>query len=322
MQRVFQLIREEGILAYLVGTQPGSPNASVFARRTHNIGQLEAVHIHTWPVDFFGDRRIAISSSVPGSSERRTAVYELARDEASDFGLRVLPDFDLYEDLESGKAKRVDLRVKLYSGYHQNENHVAEVEASYSDEVSALFGDLFPNSKNGRDVVSFESIERYDAFKEYIQNMGRQSSMKHSCFKWMSFWSSDSTARSSLACLTDYLDSKTSERELNRYRFIDGVPHGDLKIPLHKDFGLVLADREAWRRAKNDCLTEYSIQKVDENFYPIFMDGDWDYPSIPIRASLNDVASKKPVSRELTVADVWNALCPKAVNLARVSTQC
>ena len=315
MQRVFQLLKEEGVLAYIVGTQPGSPNAGNAVRRTHNIGQLEAIHIHTWPVDFFGDRRIAISSSVPGSSDRRTAIYELARDEKSESGVKVLPDFDLYEDLESGKAKRVDLRVKLYSGYHKDDNKRVDFEGSYSDEVSALFGDLFPNSKNGRDVVSFESIERYDAFKEYIQNMGTAKLDETLLFQVDEFWNSDSSARGSLARLTDFLDSKAMDGNAKRTRFIDEVPQGDFKIPLHKDFGMILADREAWRRAKDYNLTEYTFEKSGKEFYPFFSNTNWDYPSIPLTSSLKDEGSGAVDSRFLTVSDVWNALCPKGSEL-------
>jgi KaiC/GvpD/RAD55 family RecA-like ATPase len=315
MQRVFQLLKEEGVLAYLVGTQPGSPNANAAVRRTHNIGQLEAIHIHTWPVDFFGDRRIAISSSVPGSGDRRRSIYELARDDASAFGVRILPDFDLYEDLESGKAKRVDLRVKLYSGFHKDDDKKIELDSSYSDQVSALFGDLFPSSKNGREIVSFESIERYDAFKEYIQNMGTSRLDETLLFQVDEFWNSDSSAPGALACMTDFLNLEPKNAGQNRSRFTDGVPYGDCKIPLHKDFGLILADREAWRQAKDSQLSEYFLGQLGREQYPMYMGLGFDYPSIPGNAfqASAKVTGQAP---NVKVADVWNSLCANGCELS------
>ncbi|XZE33745.1 RAD55 family ATPase [Pirellulaceae bacterium SH501] len=315
MQRVFQLLKEEGVLAYLVGTQPGSPNANTAVQRTHNIGQLEAIHIHTWPVDFFGDRRIAISSSVPGSGDRRRAIYELARDDASAFGIKILPDFDLYEDLESGKAKRVDLRVKLYSGFHKEDEKKFELDSSYNDQVSALFGDLFPSSKNGRDIVSFEDIERYDAFKEYIQNMGTSRLDETLLFQVDEFWNSDSSAPGALACMEDFLNLESKNAGPNRSRFTDGVPFGDCKIPLHKDFGLILADREAWRRAKDSQLSEYFLGQLGMKQYPMYMGLGFDYPSIPgsvFQASAK-VTGQAP---NVKVADVWNSLCAQGCELS------
>ena len=316
LQRVFQLLREEMVLAHIVGTQPGSPSASSGLLRAHNIGQLEAIHLHTWPVDFFGDRKIAVTSSLPGSGDRRTSIYELARDTESncDYRVKILKDFELYEDLESGKAKRVDLRVKLYSGFHAALDAAPASTATYSQEVSALFGDLFPNSKNGREVVSFENIERYDAFKEYIQNMEPSRLDETLVFQVDEFWNVQSGSEANLADLSGYLTTAQKQQSgIKRDWFEDGVPNGNTKVPLHKDFGLLLADQSAWFRAMNCEIEGYFWCKNESAIYPWFIASQTDYSSMPALKN-GGVFGIGPgnagyLSRPILVSDVWNALC-------------
>ena len=331
MHRVFQLIREEKILAHIVSTQPGSPSNSSRTNRVNNIGQVEAIHLHTWPVDFFGDRRIAITSSVPGSSDRRSAIYELVRDEGNpEFGYKVSEDFDIYEDLESGKAKRIDLRVKLYGGFDNKRDISDNSSEDYSGEVSALFGDLYPNSRNNRDVVSFESVDRYDAFKDYIQSMEFSKLDETLVFQVDEFWNSDNSYRASnLANLSDYLNKPpkyaVNQNLMNRDLFEpEIIPTGDCKIPLHKDFGLILADRDSWYKAQ-DREIEYDWIEYKTNNrriqYPAVPVGHIAFDSIPIHEipiafdlfQKEDFASVASGNRRgsVTVKDVWNAMCVK-----------
>jgi hypothetical protein len=334
MYRVFQLIREENILAHIVSTQPGSPSNSSRTNRANNIGQIEAIHLHTWPVDFFGDRRIAITSSVPGSADRRSAIYELIRDENNpEYGYRVSEDFDIYEDLESGKAKRVDLRVKLYGGFDAKLDFKDNSTEHYSGEVSALFGDLYPNSKNNRDVVSFESVDRYDAFKEYIQSMEFAKLDETLVFQVDEFWNSDNSSESSnpansnLANISDYLNKATkgfSSQIKNKDLFEDGIiPQGDCKIPLHKDFGLILADKDSWYKAQDLKIEGYEWTSVTtgnrKKWYPKVKIDRIDIDSIPLHEihynPRKDLADFGADGESMTVKDVWNALCVRGDEL-------
>ncbi|MFN6303301.1 MAG: hypothetical protein ACK6AT_11045 [Planctomycetota bacterium] len=328
MHRVFQLIREENILAHIVSTQPGSPSNSSRTNRANNIGQIEAIHLHTWPVDFFGDRRIAITSSVPGSADRRSAIYELIRDENNpEYGYRVSEDFDIYEDLESGKAKRVDLRVKLYGGFDAKLDFKDNSTEDYSGEVSALFGDLYPNSKNNRDVVSFESVDRYDSFKEYIQSMEFAKLDETLVFQVDEFWNSDNSsvssnrANSNLANISDYLNKATkgfSSQIKNKDLFEDGIiPQGNCKIPLHKDFGLILADKDSWYKAQDLIIEGYEWTSVttgnEKKRYPKVKIDSIDIDSIPLHeiqhALKKELIDSESDNESMTVKDVWNALC-------------
>ena len=342
MHRVFQLIREENILAHIVSTQPGSPSNSSRANRANNIAQVEAIHLHTWPVDFFGDRRIAITSSVPGSAERRSTIYELIREEGNpEYGFKVSEDFDIYEDLETGKARRVDLRVKLYGGFDSKLDQKNNTAEGYSSEVSALFGDLYPNSKNNRDVVSFESVERYSAFKDYIQSMEFAKLDETLVFQVDEFWNSGNSKESSnLANLDDYLNKIPKDalklNIANKDFFESGiVSQGGCKVPLHKDFGLILADRESWYKAQ-DREIEYVWREIEvackKRLYPAIYIGDLDFDSIPMMELVNvakSISNGPFVSVELAdrsekkikIKDVWNALCIKGDELGGIDTR-
>jgi hypothetical protein len=333
MHRVFQLIREENILAHIVSTQPGSPSNSSRTNRANNIAQVEAIHLHTWPVDFFGDRRIAITSSVPGSAERRSTIYELIREEGNpEYGFKVSEDFDIYEDLETGKARRVDLRVKLYGGFDSKLDQKNDTAEDYSSEVFALFGDLYPNSKNNRDVVSFESVERYNAFKDYIQSMEFAKLDETLVFQVDEFWNSGNSKESSnLANLDDYLNKipkdALNSNLANKDLFENGiVSSGGCKVPLHKDFGLILADRESWYKAQ-DREIEYEWREIEvaqkKRLYPAIPISGLDFDSIPMMELENVLNLRKKNSPaigdhigdkstiKIKIKDVWNALCIK-----------
>lgn len=297
LQSLFRLIQEEGVSAFIVSTQDGSPNSAGRGDEPNELADLEVKKIFTWPVDFFGGRRIAVTTSRASTSQNRTLVYELLRD-VEDLGnhykLKVDRHFAVYRDLEKGTPQRIDLKVRLWSGDHaESERHLAEGD-DYSREVSTLFGDLFPNSAETGEVVRFENIERYEGFKEYIQTLER-SELNHTLvFQVDEFWTVEPD-RNVLADLTEFLDDVTAtwvpENECwkkNDDRDHEGEfqPHyepenrrkpaewkrrqcfsevalksaavgsdnsGDAgetgpigRIPLHRDFGFILADRNAW----------------------------------------------------------------------------
>lgn len=242
LQRIFRLLHDEGVLAMIISTQPGSPNAQLDLAHEHNVLRLEARRLHCWPVDFYGGRRVALTSSIASRGGISEHVHELRRIDDTNHRLSISEDFSAYKDLESGQAKPIQLRVKLYSDYHANE----KVETStYADDVSSLFGDLYPSGDASANVVSFESIDRYEGFKEYVGNL-HGSKLDHSLvFQVDEFWKQSDAVYAHLAELIGGQGSNS---------FLPEYSNEDSRVPLHRDFGMVLLDEEAWRSAWEDVI--------------------------------------------------------------------
>lgn len=322
LQAVLSVLREEGVLAMIVSTQPGSPTAINSFNRKHDLTRIEATSIHCWPVNFFGDRRIAVSTSIPGKDGRRTSVAEIGRFNGSQFRLEIKDDFDFYEDLESGKAKRVKLKVKLYSGFDDAGDRLIPSSSTYGGEVSALFGDLFSRSESRDDVVSFESTSSYDSFKEYIQNLDRGQLDETLVFQVDEFWSGNE-GNSSFAIFRDKIfenikidvdsfpdsvfNKSSDEKDQNSEQNL-------LRVPLHKDFGLLLADRASWYQFRKLPVGDYFFATTKQNHKVVQSGADpkeYDYTSMVLDPELNsnpEVDEDKP-RIPVTVEDVWNSLC-------------
>jgi KaiC/GvpD/RAD55 family RecA-like ATPase len=344
LQSVFALLRNEGVLGLIVATQPGSPAANDESTRKHDITRMEATRIHCWPVNFFGDRRIAVCTSVPGRDGRRTSIAELGKYNGSEYKLEIGNDFDFYEDLESGRARRVKLKVKLYSGFDDTDEHFMQPSSTYSGEVSALFGDLYSRNETRDDVVSFEGINSYDSFKEYIQNLDRGQLDETLVFQVDEFWSGQSISAPFATIRNEFAD----EREIDTDGFsesnkVGSIPSQLFRVPLHKDFGLLLADRAAWYKARDIAIDENCLVSDGEHIIAMTGGLDPDFSSMlapadesPLqklqsygtdkgkdklremiaeaKASESKAAAEgkqKPDSpvKKLTVGDVWNAMC-------------
>ena len=322
LQAVFTLLRDEGVYAMIVATQPGSPAAVDVPNRRHDLTRMEATRIHTWPVNFFGDRRIAICTSVPGKDGRRTSVAELSRYNGSEHRLQIKTVFDFYEDLESGKARRVKLKVKLYSANEDGDGRVIPNANTYSSEVSALFGDLFSRPETADEVVSFESIKGYDSFKEYIQNLDWAQLDETLVIQVDEFWKGQSAAVPFAKLGLGF--AKSLEIDKGSFPdFSDAVQPE--RIPLHKDFGIILADRASWYKAKDLEVGDYRLFRARDSVLPLNGPGfDPSLVLIPTKenaaarnlwslldepAGDDEVGEAIVVSKPLRVGHVWNALC-------------
>ncbi len=340
LHALVRLLQREGVLAHLVSTQSGSPRltiepeAEVLQREiSHDISRLEVRRIHTWPVDFFGGRRIACTTSLSSSSKNQTSVFELQRDSDRHFKLDIDRHFSLFEDLESGKAKRVDLRVKLYSGFQQVDASAVEDSYSYRGEVSALLGDIFPNSDPHEEVVEFESVERYNGFKEYVQHIGGSQLGETLVFSSDEFWvcgdeETDEVESNPFADLSLFLNSKPRGGNKNRKEQFEAnllpTSSPQNRVPLHKDFGIILADRNAWWRARNLTVGDLGFMNpktanLDGNrdiWYPYNQDEGIDFASVPWPKDLSDQRFSQILPQEklavddyIRVGHVWNCLC-------------
>ena len=323
---VISVLREEGVLAMIIGTQPGAPSFSQSVQRVHDISQLEGTRLHCWPVDFFGQRKIALASSRPGNEDGTPAIYELRRGETN-YNFNLEPNFDVYEDIASGKARRVELELKLYSGRHEKQAEDWSLTEIYNHEVRALFGNLFPSAKGEGEVVTFESIERYDAFKEYTQNFSQAQLPNTLVFQADEFWLQDSAQSIFAPLKKEWLKEVCESQEM---QFQDDLlPEEDeplYRVPLHQDFGMILADRTAWWQARHLPLST-QVAEINGKLYPArgeqrafasicaqtYMDDDF---FAELRRCIDTPQPSEKTDDEtddfsaaITVGDVWDALC-------------
>ncbi|MCF7961786.1 MAG: hypothetical protein K9M08_13685 [Pirellula sp.] len=251
LQRIFRVLQDEGVLAIITSTQPGSPHAQLDLQHEHNVLRLEARRLHCWPVDFYGGRRIAITSSLASRAGENGFVHELRRSGNKNHLLEVTPDFSVFKDLESGHAKPIDLKVKLYSGYSTLDK---QSTSTYSNDVLALFGDLYSSQAAGNEVVSFESIERYHGFKEYVRNL-HGSKLDHTLvFQVDEFWKGEKDV---------FADLNHIWPEKDRAVLLEDFSRDSQRVPLHRDFGMMLLDVEAWTAAKSLDVPFWWKQRLD-----------------------------------------------------------
>lgn len=247
LHRVFRLFQDEGVMAMIVATQPGSPELGLNVTQLHNVLKLEARRIHCWPVNFYGERRVALTTSTANRSGDVANIYELQRE--GTFRLKLDSEFATFKHLETGKAEPIGLQVKLYSGRSQSGGGQS---TAYEQDIAALFGDLYSNSKEHREIVSFESIERYSGFKEYVSNLHGSKLEDTLVFQVDEYWNKSSE---SLANISSFVGQ--CEREFLPY------PMGnEYRFPLHRDFGMLLLDHDAWMAAAELKIPNWHWMKV------------------------------------------------------------
>ncbi|MFO1065214.1 MAG: ATPase domain-containing protein [Pirellulales bacterium] len=358
LQSLITFLRDEHVTACLIGTQVGSPSSGSQLERIHDLTGLEISRIHLWPVDFFGTRRVAVSASVSVGRNRAPTIYELTTDTANPMLLRADSNFTLYDDVDKGRPKRVDLKIKLYSGYHRDAVS-ASAANQYARQVKSLFSDLFPISAAQGEVVNFSPIEDYNELKDYVQSQ-QQTQLRHtSVFQVDEFWNSG-TFQQGLADLTDYWNEDTSTdvefgpisiddgpgvpitlprtkerdnvqvpsdekgsiaRVLRKHAFHRSViseikaPENVYSIPLHKDFGFLLADRDSWFQCKDEPISLMTYPVLNGTDAPRTRrekgSTSTDDPSVHFRPlrKIGRVKAHAKEERKILVGHVWNAMC-------------
>ena len=299
LQRIFRVLQDEGVFAIITSTQPGSPHAQLDLQHEHNVLRLEARRLHCWPVDFYGGRRIAITSSLASRAGDNGFVHELRRSSSKNHLLEVTPDFSVFKDLESGHAKPIDLKVKLYSGYSLLDQ---QTTSTYSNDVLALFGDLYSSQATGREVVSFESIERYHGFKEYVRNL-HGSKLDHTLvFQVDEFWKGERDVFAEL----NRIWTKEDRAEL-----LEEFSEDSQRVPLHRDFGMMLLDVDAWTAAKSIGVPNWWKQRIVFDGHELHVPAHKDHGLAFDCFSLKSIETLGEIGTEIAFSnweEVYNAL--------------
>jgi|GEM_PF-1688613 len=131
------------------------------------LSMLAARQLRTWEVEFFGERRVAITVTPPMADRSHALVRELLRRKSGQPGhpdalpdLDVDPHFELYANVERGEAKPVPLRVSL-------SRDTAAFDEYANDEQRLLSRMFKPVGKDDRVIEALGSDE-YDAIKDCV----------------------------------------------------------------------------------------------------------------------------------------------------------
>ena len=336
LQSLVALFRDEGVQACILATQPGSPSAEQAYGKPHDVRQLEVAQVHVWPVDFFGSRRIAVSTSIPGLDDAPSLIHELRTDPQTPSRLEADDHFALYEHLEQGTPRRINLQIKLYSGEHELES--MSNPTGYSSELSALFKDLFPSSNGSENVIQFKSIERYDGFKEFVQSLGSSQLNESLVFQVDEFWTG-SRSQDVLADMSGYIDKAQASAGMQFRQDMLPDDGKQRRVPLHRDFGFILADRTLWHQFADLTVPganvttwkkgERCLRLIDGliandlPFLPsfdLFQDAQ-NGQLLPAGTILSEQGFQRTAQQKLRIGHVWNALALPADQFTKFSDE-
>jgi KaiC/GvpD/RAD55 family RecA-like ATPase len=159
LQSVITMFKREGIQALIVSTQEGPPGVAA-TERLHDLRSLNETQILTWPVSFFGEKKVAITVHSSQTSSKTPGICELRSVDNDSERLACTRDFDFYSDVDLGRAQRIPLKVRLYVGSG------ADVTQNKSEwQWLRLLRDMFSATFRGLgedEVLQLESFVNYD----------------------------------------------------------------------------------------------------------------------------------------------------------------
>jgi len=150
---LFHLGRE-GVTSLIIETQPGRPELITVEPHASELRTLVQKALHTWPVPFYGEKRIAITAIPPISQDAPAVIRDLgwafAKDGVTELP-KVDPHFELYSGLEEGRPRPVPLEVRLFAE--------TPGSAKYFDQENAVLRELFtPVEPNGPIIISMPGV--------------------------------------------------------------------------------------------------------------------------------------------------------------------
>jgi len=219
---LYYLLRRSGVTALIVSTKPERPllpSRFTDSESPNNLRTLDTHQVLVWPVQFFGERRVAITAASGSSMIARSIAYELLPLTDEDYKemdqeeaesrkdrelLRIDRRFALYSGLQENRPKRIPLRLRLFldSSIEQ------EGRKSYLHEVTKTFTELFPD-EDGKPVVTHEPINSYGDFASSVDWMDDTTIDFSHVLQLDEFWLQDRSLNNLLS-LDKYLHSTTS----------------------------------------------------------------------------------------------------------------
>ncbi len=315
------MLRREGVSALLVSTELHLNSNNDSESDGFGLRSLDVPQIFTWPVDFFGERRTAISTSSHHAFGKYPEIYELR--DAYGTGtsepetLAIDKHFALYVGLQGDKPQRVPLVIRLYGGPHAGQDTPADSGALFPRALTQMLDQLFPAIPD-RSVVTFEPFTTYDNYFAFA-NWLDEARLNHSViFQIDEFWSENLP---SLLDLTQYWkracvarveagdNGNSIRRSVEEDPYDECQPHND---PYQAD-GICPSAPAITCNYVRKLLSRENISRSDTFYDSGFgaPEGElidripflWDFGLILARQDLWERAADQ------TCINVWNALC-------------
>jgi len=213
---LLKLLRAEGVTSLVIGAASGGDGAESFSSEERAVGTEMTHHINTWPVAFYGQRRVAIATRPPMGDRSPSVVREIRPTGVLD-GETVFvdPHFEIYSGLEHNEPRPVPLQVRLYAK--------TDRFRAYIKEMDSLCRSLFMPSGGVAVVVGDESLD-YESLRNtaYLQGDTR---LDHTLVLQVDeFWMQSGTRRE-LQALTEYLREMVGNPISDPFRLFG--PHAD-----------------------------------------------------------------------------------------------
>ena len=167
-----------------------------------------------------------------------------------------------------------------------------------------------------------------------MQNLDDSHLKESLVFSIDEFWiANEPDVNSPFADLSDFLERKSEFNTWKRSESFEPnlIPNSNgskTRVPLHKDFGLILADMSVWKNAKDLTVEGWQLEEyTDSDFKKILrphrgaasvgLSNELDFASLPTNLSKHAIFQTKVVGgrkvvghdNRLKVGHVWNALC-------------
>lgn len=176
------MLREHGVSALLVNSEPGSPTAAGKSAFSRSLRGLVDHHLYTWHVPFFGEDRVAVAAIPAIEPGHPPLVRELVRRNTSPKMLDVDPHFEIYKGLYEGVTPElIPLRVWLFGS--------GTAFDSYLSDLNARFDDLFEPSLPSKHIVTASPAQKYEELRAFI-DLHRDTRLDHTTVVQVDeFWS-------------------------------------------------------------------------------------------------------------------------------------
>ena len=166
-------LQRESVATLIVANEDQGFTHGFQFRRTQDLHELTGGHVYTWHIPFFGEGRIAVSAGYRITAERRSHVIRELRPllehkhvhDKDDYLVGINPTFELFDGLEQGKPRYVDLKVYLYG---DNDPPVP-----YVCEMQGLIGRLlYGDEKKGARIIVPQNEDSYESLRNFSELQG------------------------------------------------------------------------------------------------------------------------------------------------------
>jgi KaiC/GvpD/RAD55 family RecA-like ATPase len=250
---VVQLSRLERVSTLLVATQSIQLDGSQHHGFDSALRSSVEGYLLTWRVSFFGKARTAVTFVAGSESDKQSTVREIIRRpafaDAKFLATQVDPEFELYDELETGRPIPVPLEIRAY------------VETSafqeYVNRENELLKEVFHASGHDeakKEIIVGVSCGKYDALRDYCYLNASSKLPKTLLLQVDEFWR-PARRLGLLADLQNYLSA---------------VVAGDDADPQEDFYSVFQLSGSAKRVQRAVRIDEYPSNPTRRDFFPEF----------------------------------------------------